>query len=661
MFFAETLAVPDPRCHVVRDESELAAWEQILVGCADEGMISWDTETSGHDWWGESTRYRDGPARIISHCFGFDRGNGVEGVYLPIRHLTNDRNLDPVKVTALAQNVLGDERRTVAMQNGKYDIHQGETDGIEVRARVHDTLIGASLLDENQPKDLESLVTAYGVAPRAHEAKDVVKDVFRELCKQRRCRQKDAPGYAWIPVDVLGPYGARDAIHTLALARKIIPWVEQSWGDVYALEMRLMRILQRMERKGMPLDIPYLHELDARLRGEMEWIEKQIHTMAGRRFSIGSDERVRELLYGEMKQPVKFLTKGKGFDDPNRKPAVDATALMDIIHRTGSPIARAILDYRERAKVVSTYTVTLANWCDSNGVLHGTFSQVGTVTGRFASKDPNLQNMPSSDAAGIRRAFLVPPGRVRIFMDFSQVELRVLAYLAREPSMISAFVNGEDIHAATSRRMFGQANKANRRIAKVINFGVAYGMSQFGVRDNLNKAADPANGVPTIDENQAEAYLDQWHGLFPRVKAHIDELVNGMVRHAPPAFTNIFGRTRRIQSVATLGSSRRRGSRQAIASEIQGTAAELTKVSIDRAHEIIEAGRKSGRYNADLVGTIHDEVIADVDRGGAYALASDLKAAMQDFPQFAPVPIICDGEWSSTTWADKTAIWPEGT
>jgi len=316
------------------------------------------------------------------------------------------------------------------------------------------------------------------------------------------------------------------------------------------------------------------------------------------------------------------------------------------------------LEWRDADKIASTYTTSILKRVDANGVLHGRFDQVGARTGRMSSKEPNLQNIPSSAEAGIRRAFLVPEGRVRLYMDFSQVELRVLAWCAQEQTMIQTFIEGGDIHDDTSMRMFGSTDYEYRRPAKVINFGVAYGMSKYGVRDNLNKGADPNNGVPLIDERTADGYLDQWHGIFPGVQRHIHALTAQMLRYNPPSFTNAFGRTRRIPAIAAFGPLGKRAVRQAIASEIQGTANELMKVSMVRVEEeILRPLRNIHGRGADLVGNIHDEMILDVDRDIAYEVAVKTKAIMEDFTLFAPIPIIANGEWTSTTWAAKEDIW----
>ena len=205
--------------------------------------------------------------------------------------------------------------------------------------------------------------------------------------------------------------------------------------------------------------------------------------------------------------------------------------------------------------------------------------------------------------------------------------------------------------------MFGLAVKANRRIAKVLNFGIAYGMTEMGVRDNLNKEADPALGIEIVTTEEAAAHLAKWHSLYPGVQGYIAWLVNTMCRTRPPSFTNIFGRTRRIPWVRSHGAEGRRGARQAIASMVQGTANELMKVSMVRVDAEILAPLRASGVPAWISGNVHDEMWIDCPREYAPDVARRAKPIMEDFRQLHPIPVKANGEWTQTTWADKADIW----
>lgn len=647
MFFAETLLPRlDPRAHIVSDVSELAHWERVLTDCSRRDMgLSWDTETSGFQWFKQD--------RVIGHVFGYDAGDGPRGVYLPIRHQTAlDRNLPPDVVTAFAQRILGDPAASVCTWNGKFDVLFAMRDGIDVKARIDDGMIAVALVDENRSKVLEACAVDFGIDPNAFEMKDVVKRVFDEECRRRRVRKKDAPGYAWIPVPILGQYASKDGYNTLAMCRRLLPDVRRYWPELYAREMKLLRYLVRAEWVGTPIDIPYLQALHARAEAKCEQIVGQIHALARHPLRVSSDDELRRYLYDFLSYPITHTTDSD-------LPSVDERALKAMI-RNGGPataIVKLLLDWREQDKIISTYTEPIIAKCDDRGVLHGTFKQVGTNTGRLSSASPNLQNIPSNDTAGIRRAFLVPRGKVRIYLDYSQIELRVLAYYAREPTMTDAFIKGEDIHTRTSLELFSSKDKKLRRVAKVINFGLAYGMSALGVMENLNATAEPEKGIDYVTEEQAEGFLARFHERYPRVNAFCRELCSAMSERSPPQFRNVFGRCRRIPEINAFGWMGRRAERQAIASIIQGTAADIAKEGMVRVGEKLDEMRAAGRYDGDFVLTVHDENQIDVDFTGAPQAVLDLKAEMERFPQFDPIPIIVEAEWSSATWADKKPVW----
>jgi DNA polymerase-1 len=683
MFFAESIVPQHPLVSVVQDAGELAFWEKLLLGCAAAGFIAWDTETSGFDWWGSSSKYREGGARIIGHCFGYDLhdGHGPRGVYFPIRHLTIDRQLPADEVTAMVQRILGNPRHQIATQFGKYDWHMAEVDGIDVQATLHQVNFMAHLLDENQEFKLEKLIENHNLDPNPRLFESVVKQEWNAACKRYGAKKDHkkhgyfnvCPGYAWVPVPVLGPYGAWDGRLTLLGAYEFFPKIQEHYWDLYGVEMAVFKSIQGAEHRGVPLDIPYLEHATHRLESEGEQLKEKIQELAGYRVEPGKDAQVRELLYERLRIPVEHYTDAVKYDHYGqeiRTPSVDVVALSYIKHSISSPIVEKLLEYRTVTKLVSSFTRPLADACDSSGRVHANMNQLGTVSGRFSVKDPALQTIPTENKKhperSVRRAFLVPQGKVRLILDWSQIELRVLAVEAQEPAMLAAFKAGVDLHAGTSMDMFGNKLDSNRTVAKRINFGISYGLSPIGLMHQLNKEADPDNGIPFVTEEEAKGWFNKWLSKYTRVPKYMDELVKRALCHSPPQYTNEFGRTRRVEELRALGRAGKRGARMLVASRIQGGASEFTKVSIVRCQQIIDWARETGRWEADLCLTIHDELQFDCDAHGAVEAVTMFKAAMEDFPQLsAPadgrigVPVVCDAEWTATNWSEKVSVWPD--
>lgn len=656
MLFPEFGMLPlrqDPKATTVTNAADLSYWHALLKDRALRGSgIAWDTETNGF-------RYFAGD-RIIGHVWGYDLddGHGPRGLYMPMRHKSHEPQLDPEHVTWLAQDILGDPHSKIVGHNPKFDLHFAQADGIDVRASIDDTMTAVALIDEDRTKNLEDCALDFGIDPYAYEMKTIVKKIMDEECKRRGVKKKAAPGYEWVPVSVLGRYGCKDGYNTLGLAQKVLPFVREHWGPLYETEKKLIRYLQRAEWIGTPIDVDHLMRVHVAAQTKLDTLEPQIQRVAGFPINPGSDQQIRAFLYGTCQYPVTHWTRSKDNREHEPQPAVDERALKTALRSRGAAteFIDLLLKWREQDKIVTTYTMPIIKRCDDKGVLHTSFNPLGTNTGRLSSKEPNLQNIPSDKDAGIREAFLVPRGKVRAYIDFSQVELRVLAYYAKEPTMTAAFLNHEDIHTRTSMELFASSDKGHRRVAKVINFGLSYGMSATGVMENLNKTADPDKGVDYVTEEQAADFLAKFHARYPRVLGFCRELWQDMRRHQIPQFKNVFGRSRRLPALRDTGGEGRRAERQAVASLIQGTAADIAKESIVRACERCDEARAAGHYNADFVLTVHDENQFDID-GDVIRAITELKRDMEHFPQFHPIVMKAEAEWSTTTWAAKKDVW----
>lgn len=675
MLFPEYGLLParfDGRVSVVTDPAALPGWHALLKRLSVESWIAWDTETSGFDYFKQ--------ARIIGHVFGFDLGDGAgpRGVYFPIRHATHEQQLPVEWVTWMVQDILGDPRATIVGHNLKFDLNFAAADGIVCRATLHDTMIMVALLDENRPKELESCVYDWGIDEHAYEMKSVVQKILTDECKRRGYKKSTAPGFLWIPPSILGRYGCKDGYNSLALAAKLLPQIHAGgFTELYQTEMDLTRYLQRAEFIGTPLDIPYLQNVHRVAEQQADTYEREIHQRVGFDLKLSSDVELRRFLYesgrGKCGFPVTHFTEkgrpkpwGNTPEERAGTPSCDSRAIKAMI-RLNWPgtveFLQTLLKWREQDKILSTYTTPMITKSDANGVLHTSLNQVKTNTGRLSSSGPNLQNIKTPDdeatevdVVNIQRAFLVPEGMTRLYLDFSQIELRVLAFECRDPTMVAAFINKEDIHTRTSMECFNSKEKRYRRIAKVLNFGISYGMSAMGVMENLNDNADPANGIDYVTEEQAQGYLDRFHKRYPRVSEWCRELYADMRRKRDPHFVNRFGRHRRIPEMNHVGGGRGRAERQAVASFIQGEAADINKVAMVRVGRRLEQARALGRYSGNLILTVHDENQIDVETKYAYEACMDLKADMEHFPQFQPIDILAAAESSSTTWADKKPV-----
>jgi DNA polymerase-1 len=415
--------------------------------------------------------------------------------------------------------------------------------------------------------------------------------------------------------------------------------------------MELTTALCDMEQAGLPIDVEYLESLRGNLVRVMVGLENQIQSILGpAMFRLGSDDELRYFM--RVKLGLELVKKTKG-----NKASVDREVLEQF--QGYHPVLKLLLAWRDAEKLASTYTTSILSKLDARGVVHPDFQQVGTNTGRLACKEPNFQNQPvdSDDRAmeysgkkledggvdpwSIRRAYITRKegSRVipRLFFDYSQIELRTIAFYSSDPRMTQVYLEGGDIHKAVSEEV-----DRPRRIAKVINFGLSYGMTEMGLARQAK-----------LDSEDAKATLERFFQRFPGIVDLRKRLWNSMVQDPEAAFSNLFGRTRRVPLIkSTEDWERGRAQRQAIGSLIQGTAAELTKESIVRIRRfLIEEN-----LPAKLVNTVHDEVQIDCLPECLVQVVQGVKARMEDYPEFAPIPIIVDGDYTTKSWADKKPL-----
>ncbi|MDZ7837291.1 MAG: DNA polymerase I [Actinomycetota bacterium] len=377
------------------------------------------------------------------------------------------------------------------------------------------------------------------------------------------------------------------------------------------IEEPLIRVLADMEFKGVHVDKRYLNELIVEYGKNIAELEQEIFDLCGEKFNINSTQQLASILYDKLNLPATKKTK-TGY-------STDASALYAIYDQ--SPVIAKILDYREQTKLKNTYIDVLPRLIDSeDGRIHATYNQMGTTTGRISSNDPNLQNIPIRTSLGrqIRKAFVPGTGYDLILAaDYSQIELRILAHLAEDDSLIEAFNQGQDIHSRTASEIFGvdyhQVDDSMRRKAKAINFGIIYGMTKYGLMNRLK-----------ITEQEAEDYINTYFARYPRVKEYLDQLIK--TAYSCGYATTIFGRKRKI---VELGSSNGRlrsvGERLAVNTPIQGSAADIMKLAT------VNVYRNIGKQNLDcnIILNVHDELVLELKKGDALEVEKLVKESME--------------------------------
>ena len=426
------------------------------------------------------------------------------------------------------------------------------------------------------------------------------------------------------PPAIAGPEEEARAVARLApvLADRLR---EERLEEVFAtLELPLVPVLETMERHGIRLDPGALAELSQRLGASLGELEREIHAEAGGPFNINSPQQLAEVLFGRRGLPVLRRTA------KTRVPSTDADVLAELAAQ-GHRLPDLLLEYREQAKLKSTYVDALPKQVAGDGRIHTRFNQAVAATGRLSSSDPNLQNIPARTELGreVRRAFVAEPGHLLIAVDYSQIELRILAHLSGDPALADAFARGEDIHRATAALVFGVAPELvipeQRRAAKTINFGLIYGMGAYALARELG-----------VGNAEAQRFIDAYFARLPRVRAYLD--ATRELARTTGKVSTMFGRVRWIAGLDSKNAQiRGNAERQAINAPVQGTAADLIKLSMIRLHAALRARGAAGR----LLLQVHDELILEADADAAPGVAALAREVMEGAASLA-VPLKAD-------------------
>jgi DNA polymerase-1 len=625
-----------------------AGIEPAVKELADAQHYAWDVETSG-------LRPFQG-AHIVGHSFAWRRANGqIRAVYFPIRHrshyglFTTVQQLDPDAVTTALTPIL----RGAALKTGhnlQFDVQFGFRDGIKVEPPVHCTMVAAKLIDENH--DSYNLAVCLARAGLPHEPgwKDVIRPDLKQQAKDLRIPLKElkaAHGYEYVAPERLGYYAVQDAIYELRLAEWQIPYTRY-WPDIWKTEMELFWVCVEMQQVGVPIQPQVLRDLAAEQQAVMDAAAPKIWSLAGEQFEITNDNQVRRILFEKLGYTPKGLTKGGAV-------RVDDDVLWELETKEHSQIAALIRQYNNSEKVVSTYTGGIIALTDDRNILHAELDQGGAATGRVSCRSPNLQNVPIRTELGrrVRDAFLARPGMVRYCLDYSQIELRVLAHLSQDPILLKVYRENLDAHAETAIQVFGTADKVGgtdmRRLAKILNFGTSFGMTEFGLMKNINKDLPP--GQTPVTEQKAKEFLDGFYRKYTGVDAYRKSLWYQVTKNSG-LFWNIFGRPRRLPGICSQEDwERRRGERQAISTMVQGSAADIVKHSMVAVHQYLKSQQDCEAY---MVLMVHDDLQFDMATDGSAKTVREVKRLMEHTVQHKmTVPIQVDAEYFTTTWKDK--------
>jgi DNA polymerase-1 len=583
----------------IQDEKGLADFVPFLEKAE---LVGFDTETTGLE---------PMTAKLVGMSFAF----GDSAWYLPLAHeypgAPPQMGVEPA--LRLLRPWLENEQAKKVGQNLKFDTHILANHGVALRGVAHDTVIESYVLEVQERRDLDSLS---------------LRHLGWKTVSYDEVTGKGASRISFANVDIVRAteYAAEDADCALSLHALMSEKIsaDPKLKFVYEkIELPVMPVLYRIERNGVLLDAPKLVEQSHELGKEMLKKEQEAYAAAGQPFNLGSPKQIREILFERQKLPVKKRT-------PGGDPSTDEDVLAELAQDHALP-AR-ILEHRALAKLKSTYTDKLPRMVHPlTGRVHTTYSQAGAVTGRLASNDPNLQNIPIRTPQGrrIREAFIAPPGSRIISADYSQIELRIMAHLSGDAGLRKAFEQGLDVHQATAAEVFGvpldKVSKDERRTAKVINFGLIYGMSAFGLAQNLG-----------LERATAQAYIESYFNRYPGVKRFMD---GTKAQAKEKGFVEtVFGRRLRLPEISSGSPARRAGAeRAAINAPMQGTAADLIKMAMVSVQNWLD----EKNLKTKLIMQVHDELVLEVPEPELEDVKANVPRLMENVAKLE-VPLVVE-------------------
>jgi len=580
--------------------------EQLTKWCAiveQAELTAVDTETTSLDAL---------QAQLVGISLCVEAGTAA---YIPVAHQYPGvaEQLSRDDVLAALKPWLENDSKAKVGQHLKYDSHVFTNHGIHVQGITQDTLLESYVLESHKKHDMDSL------SLRWLNRKTIS---YEEICGKGASQI----GFEEVSLETALNYAAEDADVTLQLHQAMWPRLQsnEKLRFIYEkIELPVSRVLQQVERNGVLIDSALLGKQSTEIGLRLLEIEKQAHELAGQPFNLNSPKQLGEIFFEKLNLPVVKKT-------PGGTPSTDEEVLQKLAE--DYPLPKVLLEYRSLAKLKSTYTDKLPKMVNAaTGRVHTNYGQAIAVTGRLSSNEPNLQNIPIRTAEGrrIREAFIAPAGSVIVSADYSQIELRIMAHLSGDENMLRAFAAGEDIHRATAAEIFGLAlnevSGEQRRYAKVINFGLMYGMSAFGLAGNLG-----------IERSAAQMYMEKYFTRFSGVKQFMDDV--RQQAKSQGYVETVFGRRLWLPEINSPNGPRRQGAeRAAINAPMQGTAADLIKLAmID-----VQKWLTTSQMKTLMVMQVHDELVLEVPENELALVKEKLPALMADVAQLK-VPLLAE-------------------
>ena len=579
-------------------------FESWLQQLQDSSLMAIDTETTGLDYMS---------AELVGVSVAVEAGHAA---YIPFGHdyLGAPQQLSKQQVLEALRPILENPNIRKVGQNLKFDISVLAQHGIELQGVAFDTMLESYVLDSVATRhDMDSLADYY-----LQHSTTSFSDIAGKGAAQLTFNQ--------IALEQAGPYAAEDADITLSLHQALWPRVsaEPSLQKVFdEIELPLIDVLSRVERNGALVDDTLLFQQSQELADRLRELEDQAWDLAGQQFNLASPKQLAEILFEKLQIPVlKKTAKGA----PSTKEEVLQELALDY------PLPKVLLEHRGLAKLKSTYTDKLPTMINPvTKRIHTSYHQAGTATGRLSSSDPNLQNIPARTPEGrrVRQAFIAPPEHCLVAADYSQIELRIMAHLSEDKSLLDAFAKGQDIHSATAAEVFGvsldSVSSDQRRSAKAINFGLIYGMSAFGLARQLN-----------IPRNQAAEYIERYFERYPGVQQYMNN-----TRHlaAEKGYVETyFGRRLYLPEINSNNAVRRQAAeRTAINAPMQGTAADIIKLAMIS----VDSWLRENQLASRMIMQVHDELVLEVPQQELQQVTTGISECMENAANLS-VPLVVD-------------------
>jgi DNA polymerase-1 len=553
-------------------EAQLDSWIKKLSAVT---LFAFDTETT-------SLNYMD--ARIVGLSFAIEAGKAI---YIPVAHdyLDAPRQLNREHVLEKLKPILENPAQKKIGQNIKYDMEVLANHGIELQGIAYDTMLESYILDSaSNNHNMDSLALKY-LGWRTIPYEEVAGKGAKQI------------PFSHVTIEKAATYAAEDADVTLQLHQKLWPKLAEESGlkNIFEnIELPLVSVLSHIERNGVLIDAEKLQAQSSELEKRLLELEADAFDMAGSTFNLNSPKQLQEILFTKLELPVLQKT-------PTGQASTADAVLQELA--LDYPFPKLIIEYRSLSKLITTYTKKLPEQINpATGRVHTSYNQTGAATGRLSSSDPNLQNIPVRTAEGrrIRQAFIAPAGYKLVSADYSQIELRIMSHISKDPALLNAFERNLDVHQATAAEVLGvpldQVTSDQRRSAKAINFGLIYGMSAFGLARNLG-----------IDRHAAQDYIDRYFARYPLVKQYMEN--TRASAHEQGFVETLSGRRLYLPDINSSQMMRQKAAeRTAINAPLQGTAADIIK----RAMITIDNWLRDEKIDAKMIMQVHDELVFEV-------------------------------------------------